>query len=202
MGVLVRLIGDEGHRTAISAGGGGGLGWGRLAGVVDADVQIALELAEELTSLARDGLVEVARNLQGLGWFLFGQVDDVVLRLLNVSFLTSDFDCGVCAALSRNVDGDAELLLEALLGFTATANQRPVLVGGYINRSRNLALTESNKILDLLDEVIDNGSTTLQRDGVSIGLLLRELDETGALPRVIGAASLGDQFTQVGAYSC
>ena len=59
--------------------------------MVNSDLVLVAKLTEEL-AVIRNGVVEVARNLDGLALDLLGELKDVCLGLLDVLRLTGNLD--------------------------------------------------------------------------------------------------------------
>ena len=65
----------------------------------------------------------------------------------------------------------------------------------------HLALPLGHASLDLRDDLIDNIGPALNFDGVSVSILLGDLNCACAFPRVIGAAGLENDVAEIRSYS-
>lgn len=206
VGVGGGVVGDQRHVGAActAAGLGDGLAGRRaLAGVVDADLVVGAQTAEEL-AVVGDGVVVLKRDLDGLAFDLLGELEDVSLGILDVVRLTGDLDLRArraSLALAGNVDGDTELLLELTAALTTTADKQAVLVRLDLKDLSGLGLLVGNEGKDGSGELLDNDALTFETDGVTLGLGLREASKTSTSPSVRGTASLLDKRSEVGACS-
>lgn len=194
----IRVVGDQWESTADVAGRSIGPGREGLAGMVDGDLVVVSKLAEELSTVG-DGMVQAARNLDGLALLVLDDGQDVLLRLVDVLRSAGDLHSSLSIALTRNVNGNGELGLHLALGIAATANQGAVVVDRNFHDLSDLALALRNNLLDSLDDVLDNIGAALDLDAVAICLLLGELDSTGELSSVIRTASLDNDVFKGGA---
>ena len=136
MGVRVGggVVGDQRHVSAggTAAGSRCGLASRRLlASVVDADLVVGTQTTEEL-AVVGEHVVVLEGNLDGLALDLLGELEDVSLGLLDVLRLAGNLDLGASRAglaLARDVDGNAELLLELTTALTTATDEQAVLVG-------------------------------------------------------------------------
>jgi hypothetical protein len=142
-------------------------------------------------------MMESTRDLNRLSWLIFDQGLDMSLGLLNVGRLSGDLDGGLAATLARNVDRDLELRFETSLDFTATADQGPMLLNRHFQNFCDLAFALGHDGLDLGNDLVDDLAAALYLDGVSIGILLGELDSACKLPPIIRTACLEDDVTEV-----
>ena len=71
-----------------------------------------------------------------------------------------------------------------------------MVVDRNIDNLSDLALTLSNNLLNSLDDVLNNVSSTLDLDGVAIGLLLGELDCSRKLASVIRTTGLDNDVSK------
>ncbi|GKT57775.1 hypothetical protein ColTof3_05114 [Colletotrichum tofieldiae] len=188
------VVGDQGKSTAVAAAGAG-LGRHALASVVNGNLVVVAELAEEL-AVVGDGVVQAAGDLEGLSLLLLDERGNVLLGLLDVLGATGDLDARLAVALAGNVDRDGKLGLELPLSISATAYQGPVLLGGDVQNLGDLALLLGNDLLDPCADLVDNVRTTLDLDRVAISLLLGELNGPGKLATVVGSTSLDNQVTE------
>jgi hypothetical protein len=167
--------------------------------MVNRDLVVVAELTEELATVG-DGVVKVARNLDGLTLLLLDQRQNVLLGLGNVLGSASNLDSSLSVSLAGDIDGDGELGLELTLSITTSADQGAVVLDRNIHHLGNLALTLANNLLDALNDLLHNISAALNLDSVTISLLLGELDGTGKLPSVIRATRLDDNIAEVGTW--
>lgn len=128
VGVGGSVVSDQRHvsgRSAAVVCRRGLAGRRALAGVVDADLVVGAQTAEEL-AVVGDGVVVLERDLNGLALDLLGKLQDVSLGLLDIVRLAGHLDLRTSRAslaLTRNVDGNAELLLKLATALTATADE-------------------------------------------------------------------------------
>lgn len=110
IGVAVILVGDKREGTFCSPDsvGDGQLLRDGVTGVVNRDLVVTAELAEEL-AIVGDGVVELAGYLNGLALLLLDEGEDVFLGLLDVGGLSDDLNAGMAAALAGDVERDLEL---------------------------------------------------------------------------------------------
>jgi hypothetical protein len=165
--------------------------------MVNSDRVVVAELAEELTTIG-DGVVKVAGDLDCLALLLLDKSLDVLFRLSHILGSTGQLDASLAVTLTRNVNRDIKLGLKLALGVTTTANERAVVLDRNIHDLSDLILALTNNLLNTLNDLVHNIGSTLNLDGVSICLLLGELDGAGKLSSVVGAASLDDNVTEVG----
>jgi hypothetical protein len=170
----------------------------RLASMVNSNRKVVTKLTEELATVG-DGVVEVARNLDGLSLLLLNKPLDVLLGLGHMLGSTSQLDAGLAITLSGNINGDGELGLKLALGVTTTTNEGAVVLNGNVYNLSDLVLTLANNLLDALDNLVHNVSAALNLDCVTISLLLGELDGAGELSSVVRATSLDNNIPEVGA---
>ncbi|KAI6769023.1 hypothetical protein HG531_010127 [Fusarium graminearum] len=166
--------------------------------MVNSNRKVVTKLTEELATVG-DGVVEVARNLDGLSLLLLNKPLDVLLGLGHMLGSTSQLDAGLAITLSGNINGDGELGLKLALGVTTTTNEGAVVLNGNVYNLSDLVLTLANNLLDALDNLVHNVSAALNLDCVTISLLLGELDGAGELSSVVRATSLDNNIPEVGA---
>lgn len=190
-GVLV--IRDQREGAAVVVGGSHGTLRDRLAGMVNGDLVLIAQAAEEL-AIVGDCVVQVAGHLDRGGMLFLDERLDVLLGLLHVLRRPSHLDVRAFLALSGDVDNDRELGLNLASGLATTADQRPVLVLGNINRLRDLAGTLVNKLLDRLRDGLDKRTTAFDLDSGIVAVLVRELNGPRQLSAVIRASSLDNEI--------
>lgn len=197
-GILV--VGDQRQSTAIAAAGASaGLGGQGSASVIDGNLVVVAELAEEL-AVVGDGVVQTTRDLQSLALLLLDERGNVLLRLLDVLGATSNLDARLAVTLTGNVNGDVELRLELALGLSTATDEGSVLLGGDIQNLGDLAVLLRDNLLDPGNDLADNVRATLDLDRVTISLLLGELNGACKLAAVVRAASLDNDITEGSTY--
>lgn len=197
-GILV--VGDQRQSTAIAAAGASaGLGGQGSASVIDGNLVVVAELAEEL-AVVGDGVVQTTRDLQSLALLLLDERGNVLLRLLDVLGATSNLDARLAVTLTGNVNGDVELRLELALGLSTATDEGSVLLGRDIQNLGDLAVLLRDNLLDSGNDLADNVRATLDLDRVTISLLLGELNGACKLAAVVRTASLDNDITEGSTY--
>ncbi|TFB00494.1 hypothetical protein CCMA1212_007922 [Trichoderma ghanense] len=187
VGCGVCIVRDQWQGALDGPGRRRGLGRDALTGVVYRHLVVVAKLPEDLTAVGHD-VVQIARDLKSLAVLLLDQAGDVLLSLGNVFGPSRYLDASLAVALAGDVDGDAKLRLELAFGIASASDERSVLVDWHVNHLSHLALPLGNNLLDLLDDVVHDFRPALDLDGVTIRLLLGELDRAGKSASIIRAA--------------
>lgn len=169
------VVSDQGQRATGGRSGRLRLSGESFAGVVDGDLVLVAELAEELPVLC-DRVVVLARNLDSLASLLLDQRCNMLLGFLYVGRETGDLNTSLGAALTGNVDGDIELRLKLALGLAAAADERSVLFCWDFENFGNLAFKLSNCSFNCGNDLVYNVFVALDLDSVTISVLLGELN--------------------------
>jgi hypothetical protein len=193
------VIGDQGHVGAVG-GAMGFLGWGDgwhdLASVVDGDLVVIAQAAEE-GAVVGDGVVQVAGDFDRLGVLLLEHRQEVLLGALDGSAGPLELNIGATGALLGDVQGDVELGLDAATGITTAADEKAVLSGGDVENLSDLVLALLDKLLDRGDDAVHDLTVTLKTDGRLSALGLGETDHSGGTA-VSRASSLSHDLADVG----
>lgn len=189
------VVSDQGKSPTNLTGRGIRLGRQVLARVVDSNLVVVAELAEEL-AVVGDGVVEASRDLNGLTLLGLDEGQDVLLGLVHILGATGNLDSSLAVTLARDVDGDGELGFHLALNVTTAADEGTVVVDGNINNFSDLALALSDDFLNSLDDVLDNIGAALNLDCVAVCFLLGELNGARKFSSVIGTASLDDDVSE------
>jgi hypothetical protein len=147
-------------------------------------------------------VVVLERNLDSLTLDLLGEFKNVRLGLLDVLGLTSDLDLRpgrASLALARDINGDAELLLELTSALAATADKQTVLVGLNLEDLGSLRLLLSDKSQDGSSELLNDRTLAFEADSVAFSIGLGEASQAGTGSAVSGTTSLLNKRSEVGA---
>jgi hypothetical protein len=169
-----------------------------LTGVVNCDLVLISHLAEELAIL-RDGVVDSLGNLDGLSLLLLYKTEDMSFGLLNVRRQTDDLNAALATALPWDIDRDAQLRLELLLGFASASNERAVLVRRNVDKLRGLAITLGDDLLYRCDDIVDNVLLSFNLDEISVRLCFRELNRPREVSAIVRTTSLDNDVPESGA---
>ena len=193
------VVGNQRHIAAAARSGSRLAGRRLLAGVVDTDLMIGAQAAEELAVVC-DHVVVLERDLDGLTLDFLGKLLDVSLGLLDVLWLARDLDLRAGSAglaLAGNVDGDTELLLHLAAGVTATADEQTVLVGLDLEDLGSLGLLIGNEGQDGSSKLLNNRAGALKANSVALSVSLGESSHTSASAAIGRTASFLDQRSEV-----
>ena len=140
----------------------------------------------------------LARDLHRLTLLFFDQRRDMLLRLFDIGGQTNYLDAGLATSLSRDVDGNFELRLQLAFSIATAANQSPMFLDRNFKDLSDLAFPFRHDRLDAGDDLVNDIAPSFYLDGVSIGILLRELDGAGLKSSILGTAGLYYQVTKSG----
>lgn len=193
------VISDQGHGgVAIGASLLGGVdGRNYLAGVVDADLVVVAQAAED-GAVVRDGVVQVAGDLDGLSVLLLEQGLEVLLGAFHGGGGTLELDIGAAGTLLGDIQSHVELGLNTAAGVTSAADEQTVVSGRDVDDLGDLVLAFLDKLLDGGDDAVDNLAVTLQTNGGLGAVGLGEADHSGGTA-VGWATSLSHDLADVGA---
>lgn len=175
-----------------------GLGGNLLTSVINRDLMLISHLAEEL-AIFRDGVVDSLGNLDGLPLLFLHKTEDMSLGLLNVRRQADDLNAALATALPWDIDRDAQLRLELLLGFASASNQGAVLVRRNVDKLRCLAVALGNDLLYRCDDIVDNILLSFNLDEISVRLCFRELDRPREVSAIVRTTSLDNDVPESGA---
>jgi hypothetical protein len=198
LGCGIVVISDQRECSDVRASRRVRLSRQRLTSMINSDRVVVAKLAEELATVG-NGVVKVARDLDGLTLLLLNKSLDMLLSLGHVLRAACQLDASLAITLAGNVDRDGELGLELALCITTTANERTVVLNRNIHNLSDLALTLTHNLLNTLNNLVHNISATLNLDSISISLLLGELNGASKLSPVVRATGLDDNVAKVGA---
>jgi hypothetical protein len=147
-----------------------------------------------------DGVVLGAGDHYSLTLLLLEESRNVLLGGFDIFGLAADLNVCLTLALAGDVDGDVEAGLDAALHVTAAANESTMLFSGDVDGLGDLGLPLGNLLLDVGNDLIDDLSSTLNLDGVSISILLGELNGPCEIPAVNRATGQKNEVAEVGTW--
>lgn len=197
IGGSIGVVGDQGHGRAVGTGFLSGIDGGdRLTGVVDGDLVVVAQAAED-GAIVSHGVVQVAGDFNGLGVLLLQHRLDVLLGAFHGGAGTLQLDVRTARAKLGDVEGHVELGLDAATGVTSAADEQTVLGSGDVENLGDLILAFLYKLLDSGDDAVDNLAVTFETNGRLGAVGLGEADHSGGTA-VTGTPSLSHNLADVG----